>query len=86
MDCRLPQRDSGTSGCLTSPGAWISGMQDFNSANASNWDINQDLTKSPLWPYTGHTHGIFQCPSDQSRVVPTSGPFRNQSVRRVRRR
>src|ERR1044072_2655648 len=25
---------------------------DFNGANRSNWDIAQDIEKSPLWPYT----------------------------------
>src|SRR6266480_2123000 len=28
------------------PGAWVSGAMDY-SANASNWDPNQDIKKSP---------------------------------------
>src|SRR3989454_5451917 len=68
----------------TNPPAWFSGMQDFNGGNPSNWDINEDLTKSPLWPHAGNAHGIFQCPSEQSYVVPTSGPSKGQHVRRVR--
>src|SRR5438128_8708394 len=51
--------------------AWFSGFQDFTRGNRSNWDIEQDLTKSPLWSYAGKAHGIFQCPSEQSYVVPT---------------
>jgi hypothetical protein len=36
--------------------------------------------------YAGNAHGVFQCPSEQSYVVPTSGPFKGQRVRRVQRR
>jgi prepilin-type N-terminal cleavage/methylation domain-containing protein/prepilin-type processing-associated H-X9-DG protein len=68
----------------TNPPAWFSGSQDFTGGNSSNWDIEQDLTKSPLWAYAGKAQGLFHCPSDQSSVVPTSGPFKNQRVRRVR--
>ncbi len=68
----------------TNPPAWFSGMQDFNGGNRSNWDINEDLTKSPLWPYAGNAHGIFQCPAEQSSVVLTSEPYKGQRVRRVR--
>jgi prepilin-type N-terminal cleavage/methylation domain-containing protein/prepilin-type processing-associated H-X9-DG protein len=64
--------------------AWISGSQDFSGGNRSNWDIEQDLTKSPLWPYAGKAQGIFHCPSDQSSVVPKAGPFKGQRVRRLR--
>src|SRR5215831_9626526 len=32
------------------PEAWCTGAMDFNAGNASNWDINQDITKSPMWP------------------------------------
>src|SRR5690242_12862300 len=32
---------------------WITGNLDFNGGNASNWDINQDIVKSPMWPYCG---------------------------------
>src|SRR6266571_4490612 len=65
-------------------GAWITGVQDFNGANLSNWDIEQDLKKSPLWSYAGNAHGIYRCPAEQSTVVPTTGPFKGQRVRRVR--
>lgn len=64
--------------------AWVTGMLDFDGGNRSNWDINEDLTRSALWPYAGKAGGIFQCPSEQSTVVPTSGPFKGQRVRRVR--
>jgi prepilin-type N-terminal cleavage/methylation domain-containing protein len=76
-DDKLPFSAGGTA-------AWFSGMQDFDGGNRSNWDINQDLTKSPLWSYAGNAHGIFQCPSEHSYVVPTTGPSQGQPVRRVR--
>jgi prepilin-type N-terminal cleavage/methylation domain-containing protein/prepilin-type processing-associated H-X9-DG protein len=63
---------------------WYPGMQDFNGNNPSNWDINQDMVRSPLWPYTGRAPGVFQCPGEQSSVIPTSGPNRGQHVRRLR--
>jgi len=57
---------------------------DFNGGNASNWDVTRDIHKSPLWPYCGGAAGIFKCPADQSTVKPTSGPYRGQTVPRVR--
>ncbi len=52
------------------PGAadeWVHGNLDF-SGNRSNWDINQDLVKSPLWNYCGKNQGIWRCPADKSTV------------------
>ncbi len=46
---------------------WISGWLDF-TGNPVNWDINQDITVSPLWPYTGKSAAIFKCPADQAMV------------------
>lgn len=46
---------------------WISGGLDFSSS-PDNWDINHDITQSPLWPYTGKSASIFKCPADQSTV------------------
>ncbi|MSU63580.1 MAG: prepilin-type N-terminal cleavage/methylation domain-containing protein [Pedosphaera sp.] len=54
------------------------------SGNASNWDIAQDIQKGPLWTYCGGSAGIWKCPADQSTVKPTTGPFKGQTVRRVR--
>src|SRR5437016_12087309 len=41
---------------------------DFSSG-AWNWDINNDITLSPLWPYTGKNGAIFKCPADRSTVL-----------------
>jgi prepilin-type N-terminal cleavage/methylation domain-containing protein/prepilin-type processing-associated H-X9-DG protein len=48
---------------------WITGSLDFNGGNRSNWDINFDIAKSPMWPYTGKSAGIYKCPADHSTVV-----------------
>jgi prepilin-type N-terminal cleavage/methylation domain-containing protein len=50
------------------PQPWVDGILDFNGANRSNWDINQDLARSPLWPYCGKNAKIWKCPADPSTV------------------
>ena len=54
---------------------WITGSLDFNAGNASNWNINTDITISPIWPYSGKAPDIYKCPSDQS-VVTLAGVLR----------
>jgi prepilin-type N-terminal cleavage/methylation domain-containing protein len=66
------------------PYVWVTGLLDFNRANASNWDLNQDIVKSPLWPYCGHSAGIWKCPADKSTIVPSVGPLKGQTVPRIR--
>jgi len=53
---------------------WVTGDLDYSS-NPSNWDVNQDLAKSPLMPYAGkNAYGIWKCPADQATVlVPGKG-------------
>ncbi len=51
------------------PGTWMSGNLDFDPFNTSNWNPATDIERSPLWPYCGHSAGIFKCPSDPSYVV-----------------
>jgi len=55
---------------------WISGGLDWSGSNRSNYDINQDVAnltqnppRSPLWPYTGKSPGVYKCPSDRSSVT-----------------
>src|SRR5207244_4450336 len=64
--------------------AWVQGWLDFNPGNPSNWNIDQDITKSLLWPYCGKNPGIWKCPADRSKVKPASGPYAGQIVPRVR--
>lgn len=58
---------------------WISGNLDFNGANRSNWDINQDVARSPMWSYCGKSGNVFKCPADMSTVR-----YQGQSLPRVR--
>jgi prepilin-type N-terminal cleavage/methylation domain-containing protein len=53
----------------TYAGAWVTGTLDFNPGNRSNWDPNQDITKSPMWPYCGRSLAIWKCPADRSFVT-----------------
>src|ERR1041384_296116 len=53
---------------------WFTGVLDFDGANRSNWDVNQDLVNSPIYPYTGNSPALFKCPADKSMVnVPGRG-------------
>ncbi len=49
---------------------WVSGGLDFNAANPSNWNVNQDLAKSPIQPYLGkNVYTAWRCPADQAAVT-----------------
>jgi prepilin-type N-terminal cleavage/methylation domain-containing protein len=48
---------------------WFTGNLDFNGGNRSNWDINQDMVKSPMWPYGGKNPQIYKCPADGATVT-----------------
>ncbi len=50
------------------PNEWVHGSLDFNGGNRSNWDLEQDIKKSLLWPYCGNNAAIWRCPADQSTV------------------
>lgn len=65
-------------------GVWMTGFMDFEPSNRSNWDPEQDLKRSPLWPFCGGSLGIFKCPADRSVIKPSSGPLKGQVVPRVR--
>jgi len=62
---------------------WMQGTMDYVPGNRSNWDVKQDLEKSPLWNYVPSA-AVFKCPSDRSVVRPNSGPFQGQTMPRVR--
>jgi prepilin-type N-terminal cleavage/methylation domain-containing protein/prepilin-type processing-associated H-X9-DG protein len=68
----------------TDPYVWVHGLLDFNPNNSSNWDLERDVKKSPLWPYCGQSAGIWKCPADHSTIVPAFGPLQGQRVSRVR--
>ena len=54
------------------PDVWISGWLNFDPNNRSNWDMEEDIKKSPLWPYCGKSAAIWKCPADSS-AVPVNG-------------
>ena len=66
------------------PYSWVQGVLDYDPRNRSNWDIEKDIKKSPMWRYSGGNAAIWRCPADKSTVVPASGPFAGQTVPRVR--
>jgi prepilin-type N-terminal cleavage/methylation domain-containing protein len=66
------------------PYTWVLGWMDFDPDNESNWNVEKDIKKSPLWPYCGQSTGIWKCPADKSTIVPTTGSFAGQTMPRVR--
>jgi len=60
---------------------WFSGGLDFNGGNRSNWDIEQDMVKSPIWPYTGKSPPIYKCVADRSTVKVTAQGFQGVKPR-----
>ena len=50
------------------PTEWVHGSLDTSGGNRSNWDINQDLVKSLLWPYGANNPTLWRCPADKSTV------------------
>jgi prepilin-type N-terminal cleavage/methylation domain-containing protein/prepilin-type processing-associated H-X9-DG protein len=71
-------------GSKYAPYSWVQGLIDFDVSNPSNWDVEADIKKSPMWPYCGKSAGIWKCPADRSTIKPAVGPFKGQVVRRVR--
>jgi len=51
------------------PEVWVSGWMNFDPNNRSNWDVEQDIKRSPLWPYCGGSAAIWKCPADRSSVL-----------------
>jgi len=54
--------------------SWVTGTLDMNPDNRSNWDPNQDITRSPLWQYCGNNLSIWRCPADRSKVMVNGAP------------
>lgn len=49
--------------------AWTLTHMDFDPNNRGNWDINYDMVKRPLWPYTAKQPAIYKCPADKSFLM-----------------
>ena len=58
---------------------WVHGSLNTDGNNRSNWDVEQDIKKSPLWSYCGNNTDIWKCPADKSTVK-----YQNQMLPRVR--
>ena len=55
---------------IQDPEVWVCGWLNWSDPNnPSNWDINQDIVQSPLWPYCGKSAAIWRCPADRSAVT-----------------
>ena len=64
-----------------SPYVWVSGWLDLTApTKRDNWDIEQDVKKSPLWRFGANSAGVWHCPSDKSTGINSRG----QSCPRVR--
>jgi prepilin-type N-terminal cleavage/methylation domain-containing protein len=61
------------------PYVWVKGELNNDPGNRSNWDVNEDIAKSLLWPYCGKNATIWRCPADKSFVT-----VNNQRMPRVR--
>ena len=46
---------------------WVNGVINNDSANPSNYDVEVDIKKSPLWRFAPNT-SIWKCPADPSKV------------------
>src|SRR6184192_4321517 len=42
------------------PYSWVQGVLDYAANNRSNWDIEEDIKKSPMWRYCGGSVGIWR--------------------------
>src|SRR6476661_8548533 len=43
------------------PYAWTLTHMDFDPNNQGNWDVDYDMVKRPLWPYTSKNAAIYRC-------------------------
>jgi len=64
--------------------AWMHGILDYENGNTMNWDADSTLKQGAIWPYCGNSLAIFKCPADKVTVTPTSGPFKGQTIQRIR--
>ncbi len=72
---RLPAAEDGIAGRPN----WFTGWLNFSS-DPVNWNITNDMVKSPLWEHTGRSSAIFKCPADKAQVLNNL----RQKVPRVR--
>jgi len=64
--------------------AWVHGILDYSSGTTANWDVTNTIAQGAIWPYTSRSADIYRCPADVVTVKPTSGPYKGQTIQRVR--
>jgi len=57
---------------------WCAGWINFGS-DPVNWNLTNDIVKSPLFPYVARAPAIWKCPADKATVL-----YRGQRLPRVR--
>jgi prepilin-type N-terminal cleavage/methylation domain-containing protein/prepilin-type processing-associated H-X9-DG protein len=63
------------------PYVWVKGNINVGNESANdNWNIDNTLKLSLIWPYAGNNAGIFRCPGDPSTAINAQG----QRVPRIR--
>lgn len=55
-------------------GSWMDGWLDSSGSNPDNYDINQNITKSPIYPYL-KSPKIFKCSADRYTVLVRGVPM-----------
>ena len=61
---------------------WFSGSLSF-TAEPVNWNIENDMTKGPLWSYVGKNPKIFKCPADKAKSANNQPRVRSNSMSQV---
>jgi prepilin-type N-terminal cleavage/methylation domain-containing protein/prepilin-type processing-associated H-X9-DG protein len=64
--------------------AWVHGILNYDNGNTANWDADSTIKQGAIWPFCGNSVSIYKCPADKVTVTPASGPWRGQTIQRVR--
>ena len=48
-------------------------LDDSNPSVQGNWDYDNTIKKSPIWPYCGNAKGVWHCPADTSYGINAQG-------------
>ena len=63
------------------PYVWVKGIIDVGNESANdNWNLENTIKTSLIWPYCGANSAIFRCPADPSMALNAQG----QRVPRIR--
>lgn len=75
---RLPFcHNCGTHGGPDSPYVWVSGWLDLtNPRKRDNWDVSNNIARSPLWRHGADAPAVWRCPADRTTGIDTQGQKR----------